>query len=172
MRSLLLSFLAFVLTGCAGYKIGPVKPKYMDGVTKLAIPNLHTDVLQPRIETLITNTVIHAFQRDGTFKIVDEKDADATLSLKLDSLDRRPNRNVVGNTLLTSEYQLVLRVSYRVLKRDGTQLDTRSASGVTYFFATGANTISADINQDEEQAIPIAAADMAGHLVSQVTEGW
>jgi hypothetical protein len=144
----------------------------MDGVTKIAIPTIKTEVLQPRVEMLITNAIIHAFERDGTFKVTDEKDADATIQCKMDSLDRRPNRSVLGNNLLTSEYSLNMRISYRIMKRDGTVVDTRSANGVTYFFASGSNTLAADINQDEEQAIPIAASDMAGHLVSQVTEGW
>ena len=172
MRTTLLSLLAFVLTGCMGYQIGPVKPKYMAQVTKIAIPTFKTQVLQPRVETLITNAVIHAFERDGTYKVTDEKDADAIIQCRMDSLDRRPNRGVVGNNLLTSEYALTMKVQYRITKRDGTIIDNRTASGQTYFFASGSNTLSADVNQDEEQAIPIAAEDMAKHLVSQVSEGW
>lgn len=172
MRITFLSLFAFVLTGCAGYQIGPVKPKFMEGVTKIAIPTIKTEVLQPRVESLVTNAIIHAFERDGTFRVTDEKDADATLQCKMDALDRRPNRSVFGNDLLTAEYQLTIKISYRITKRDGTVVENRTANGSTYFFASGSSTLAADINQDEEQAIPIAAADMSGHLVSQVTEGW
>jgi hypothetical protein len=51
-------------------------------------------------------------------------------------------------------------------------LEQRTVNGTTSFFVTGTNTIAADIVQDERQAIPIAAEDLAVRLVSQISEGW
>jgi hypothetical protein len=173
MRTILISLLAFALAGCAGYKIGPIKPKIMKGVTSIAVPTFKTDILEPRIETLLANVLIRQIQRDGTYKVADEKEADAILTCTLEGLDRRPNRSVNGNQLLTAEYELSLRVSYKLTNRKtGEPIDNRTATGTTFFFATGSNTLASDVNQDEQQAIPLAAADMAEHLVSQIAEGW
>ncbi len=67
------------LTGCLGYHIGPVKPYYLRDVHTLAVPTFTNRTLVPRIEVLVTNTVIKQFQQDGTFQIVGGEDADATL---------------------------------------------------------------------------------------------
>jgi hypothetical protein len=45
-------------------------------------------------------------------------------------------------------------------------LSPGAASGSTNFF------VGNDINTDERQALPLAAEEMARHLVSQLSEGW
>ncbi len=78
-----------------------------------------------------------------------------------------------GNVEQTKEFDLVLRVRYRVIERTtGRELDSRTVTGQTSFFVTGSNTIAADVNQDERQALPIAAEDLAVRMVSQISEGW
>jgi len=37
---------------------------------------------------------------------------------------------------------------------------------------SGSSAIQADVNNDERQAIPLAAEDLAVRLVSQISEGW
>ncbi len=54
----------------------------------------------------------------------------------------------------------------------GKEIDARTVNGTTSFFVSGSNTIAADVNQDERQAFPIAAEDLAIRLVSQLSEGW
>ncbi len=170
---LLAPIAALTLSGCAGYTLGPVRPTVMKGVETIAVHPFHSDVLQPRIEALLANVVIRQIQRDGTYKLADEKNADAILDCKLVTLDRRPNRGAIGNELLTTEYYLNMRVTYKITNRKtGALLDGRAATGATYFFATGSNTLASDVNQDEEQAIPIAADHMAEQLVSQLAEGF
>ncbi len=173
MRSALCLFAAFLLAGCAGYQLGPIKPKPMADVTTIAVPSFKSNVLAPRVETLLANAVIRQIQRDGTYRVVDSNSADAVLHCTLESMDRRPNRTTNGNELLTQEYQLTLRVNYRIEKRrTGEQLDRRNVTGSTYFFATGSDTLSSDLNQDEQQAIPLAAEKMAENLVAAISEGW
>lgn len=171
--AILLSVLACIcLGGCAGYQVGPIKPKTMRGVTKIAVPAFKNESLQPRVEVLLANAVIKQIQQDGTFQVTDEADADATLIGRLDEIIRRPARSVRNNVLQTREFTLVLRVRYDVIDRSGRVLEGRSVTGQSSFFVTGSSTIAADVNQDERQAIPLAAEDMAVRLVSQISEGW
>jgi outer membrane lipopolysaccharide assembly protein LptE/RlpB len=168
----LLPLAALLFSGCAGYQIGPIKPKTMREIKTIAVPSFKNDTLEPRVEVLLASSVIKQLQQDGTYKVVDESEADAILEANLEEVIRRPARSVRGNTLQTREYTLTLRVRYRVTDRKGHILEQRAVNGQTSFFVTGTDTLAADVNQDERQAIPLAAEDMAVHLVSQISEGW
>ena len=164
--AIFLPLAALLLNGCAGYQIGPIKPKAMRAVSKIAVPAFKNDTLEPRAEVLLANSVIKQLQQDGTFKVTTESDADAVLEGTLDEIVRRPSRSVRGNVLQTREFTLTLRI------RKGRILDQRTVTGQTSFFVSGTDTIAADVNQDERQALPLAAEDAAIHLVSQLSEGW
>jgi outer membrane lipopolysaccharide assembly protein LptE/RlpB len=170
--TLLIALAAVCLSGCAGYQVGPIQPKTMRGVKKIAVPSFKNDTLEPRVEVLLANAVIKQLQQDGTYQVTSEADADATLVGRLEDIIRRPSRSVRGNVLQTREFTLVLRLRYEVIDRSGRVLENRSVVGQTSFFVTGTNTIAADVNQDERQAFPLAAEDAATRLVSQISEGW
>jgi hypothetical protein len=171
--AIFLPLFALLLSGCAGYQIGPIQPKTMRGVKTLAVGSFKNDTLEPRVEVLLANSVIKQLQQDGTYRITDEHHADAILEGALDTIRRRPQRSVRGNVEQTKEFDLVLRVRYRVIDRvTGRELEARTVNGQTSFFVTGSNTIAADVNQDERQALPIAAEDLAVRMVSQISEGW
>jgi hypothetical protein len=166
-KAFALLFLAFVLNGCAGYQLGPAKPGYLRDVHSIAVPTFGNTTLTPRIEVLVTNTVIKQFQQDGTFRIVNEDAADATLKAEIVGINRAPARSVRGNVLSTTEFQLTMVVKYTLMGRDGKTLGSPGAvSGSTSFF------VGLDVNTDQRQAMPLAAEELARHLVSQLSEGW
>jgi hypothetical protein len=159
--------------GCAGYKIGPVQPTFMKDIHKICIPTFRNDTLEPRVEVDLANAMIKQFQQDGTYQIVDEKDADAILEGTLDSIQRRPARSVIGNVLQTKEYTLALRGIFKLTnKATGVMMDRRVITGSTSFYVTGSGSVADDVNQDERQAVPLAAEDMATQLVTQYSEGF
>jgi hypothetical protein len=74
---------------------------------------------------------------------------------------------VRGNVLATTEFNLALIVKYTLTGRDGQQLVPQTiAVGQTSFF------VSSDVTSDERQALPLATEDLAGRLVTQISEGW
>jgi hypothetical protein len=155
------------LAGCLGYRIGPVKPYYLSDVHTLAVPTFKNSTIIPRIEVLVTGTVIKQFQQDGTFKIADEKTADATLEGEIIRVTRSPARSVRGNVLATTEFNLAMRVKYKLVGHDGKPLGPQAeAVGTTSFF------VGSDVTTDERQALPLATEELAIHLVSQLSEGW
>lgn len=163
----LASLLAFFLSGCLGYQIGPVKPYYLRDVQTLAIPTFKNSTLYPRVEVLVTGTIIKQIQTDGTFRVVGDDRADATLQGEILSISRSPSRSVRGNVLATTEFALGIRVRYRLVDRTGKDLGQNGiAVGSTSFF------VSNDVNTDERQALPLATEDLAKRLVSQLSEGW
>jgi Lipopolysaccharide-assembly len=171
-----------VLSGCFGYHIGPVKPYYLQDVHTIAVPTFKNETLIPRIEVLVTGTVIKQFQQDGTFQIRNQENADVILKGEITRISRSPARSVRGNVLATAEFNLAMHVKYKLVGRDG-KLLVRSGevSGTTSFFVgTGGtnddttaktNTV-ADVTTDERQALPLATEELATRLVSQLSEGW
>ena len=157
---------AFLAGGCTGYQLGPATPAYLRNVHAIAVPTFTNTTLMPRIEVLVTSTVIKQFQQDGTFRIVNPDAADATLKTEIVSVGRAPARSVRGNVLSTTEFYLTLTVKYTLLGRDGKALTSGGAAGSTTFF------VGTDVNTDERQALPLAAEELARHLVSQLSEGW
>src|SRR4051812_34577259 len=107
--SLLLPIAALLFSGCAGYKIGAIQPKFMEGIKTIAIPTFKNDTLEPRVEVALANALIKQFQQDGTYQITDENNADAIVRGTLERITRRSARSVRGNVLLTKEYTLELK---------------------------------------------------------------
>ena len=167
MKASLATLFCFALGGCLGYHVGPVKPYYLRDVHTIAVPTFKNRTLVPRIEVLVTDTVIKQLQQDGTFQIVSGDKADATLGGEIFSIRRSPARSVRGNVLATTEFNLALVVKYSLTGRYGEQLVPKSeAVGATSFF------VSSDPTSDERQALPLATEDLATRLVSQISEGW
>ena len=76
-------------------------------------------------------------------------------------------------TCAAKEYELELKCRFEMTERKtGRSVDNRTINGTTSFFVSGSNDGSADVNQDERQAIPLAAEDVAIQYVSQISEGW
>jgi lipopolysaccharide assembly LptE-like protein len=178
LKALLATLFCFALGGCLGYRIGPVKPYYLRDVHTLAVPTFKNRTLVPRIEVLVTDTVIKQLQQDGTYQITNGDKADATLAGEISRISRAPARSQRGNVLLTTEFSLVLVVKYWLTGRDGKQLVPPSdAIGTTTFFVDSTATsvqqnTSGDVTSDERQALPLATEDLAGRLVTQISEGW
>ena len=158
--------LTLLLSGCAGYQLGPATPAQLRQIHSIAVPTFANNTLVPRIESLVTGTVIKQFQQDGTFRIASGDAADATLKGEIVAVNRSPARSVRGNVLSTTEFVLVLVVKYTLVGRDGKPLSAGGASGSTSFF------VGSDVNTDERQALPLAAEGLARNVVSQLSEGW
>ena len=165
-KAFALLLLGFLFEGCAGYQLGPATPAYLRDIHTIAVPTFRNATLEPRIEVLVTNTAIKQFQQDGTFRIVNLDAADATLKAEITSLGRAPARSVRGNVLSTTEFNLTLTVKYALVARDGKTLTAGAVGGSTSFF------VGTDVNTDQRQAFPLAAEELARHLVSQLSEGW
>lgn len=162
-----LAAVCLIFVGCLGYHVGPVKPNYLSGVQTISIPTFQNKTLLPRIEVLVTDTVIKQFHQDGTYKIANENNSDAVLKAEITNITRAPARSLRGNVLATTEFSLVMRVRYKLVAHNGTDLmPNAEVAGTTSFF------VGNDLNSDERQALPLAAEELAVNLVTQVSEGW
>ncbi len=163
----LLTAVCLILTGCLGYHVGPVKPGVLRDVHVIAVPTFENKSLLPRIEVLVTDSVIKQIQQDGTYKVANKDNADAVLKAEIIEISRTPARSVLGNVLATTEFNLTMHVRYKLDTRSGTSLTPYAeVVGTTSFF------VGTDVTTDERQALPLAAEELATHLVTQLSEGW
>lgn len=162
-----LALASLFFSGCLGYQIGPVKPSVLRDVHVIAVPMFANKTLLPRIEALVTGTVIKQLQQDGTYRVAEEDQADAVLKAEITDVTRIPARSVRGNVLATAEFNLTMHVKYSLVSRSGeTLMPPADVLGTTSFF------VGTDPTTDERQALPLAAEELAGHLVTQLSEGW
>lgn len=158
---------AFSLGGCAGYRLGDVKPHHLREIESIAVPMFRNQTYTPRVEALVSSSVIKQLQQDGTYRISTAENADAVLEGTVVAVSRRPVRSVRGNVLATREFNLAVTVTYRLRSKNGNvAVGPASIAGTTSFF------VGSDVTTDERQALPLAAEDLAVRLVSQLSEGW
>jgi len=166
LRLTLLLLGAACLGGCA-YSLGDARPSMMRGIETLSVPVSQNTTLEPNVEGMLADTIIKQLQTDGTYRIAIERNADATLYTKLINVNRRAARSIRGNVLATSEFELSTTVEYRVVENEtGKDLMTGDVTGQTSFFVT------ADLQTDEAQALPLAFSDAANKLASRLSEGF
>lgn len=158
---------ACLMLSCAGYTLRPVKPVRFATVKTLYVPTFKNQTLEPRSSVLVTNSVIQQFQRDGTYKLVPSRGADAILEAKITRLRRHQTRSTRFNTLRARELEFTLEVEYRLRDlRTNELLDEGKVSGRTSQF------LDPNFQLSERQALPAAAERVAQELVSRLAEGW
>ena len=162
------ALIGLLLTGCAGYHVGPIQPHFMEGIHTIAVPTFRNETLIPRIEVLVADTVIRQIQEDGTYKVASSPEtADAVLearSCRCCGARRAPSWAM---SRLREEFDMTMVIHYKIIRKaTGETVDDKNTTGTTTFFVSG------DVNQDEIQAIPLAAQSAAIHMVSEFGEGW
>jgi outer membrane lipopolysaccharide assembly protein LptE/RlpB len=171
MKKFLLLLPMMLVSGC-GYHLGEIKPTPMRRVTTIAVPAFKNETLLPRLEAQTADAVAKQFQQDGTYRIESSDQADAIVEGTIVSVERLPMRVFSNNVLQTSEFELTVKVKYRVIDRiTGAVLMEGEAVGVTPFF-TESDRVNSDLVTNQNMNYPIAAQRMAEHLVSKVAEGW
>lgn len=190
-RICLLAFLttaAIFSNGCAGYKLGSVKPSIYADINNIHVPTFENATLEPRLAVLTTNAVIKNLQADGTFQITSKDQADAVLRGKITRIERRQLRAARTDTLKTREMLLFMivewslhdpvtggKLDYREAKSiDDSNRDSSTSLRVRPGQVIGQTQIFLDPNfqLSERNALPLAAMDAAKVLTSQLTEGW
>jgi hypothetical protein len=152
-----------LLSGCAGYTVGPIQPSFMKGMHKLAVPIFDNKTFEPQVQTLVTDTFIKQLQQDGTYEITGLDRADAEIHGIIYTVTRIKARSVIGNVLASSQFNLQVQVFNA---RSGALMGQRDVTGQTTFF------VGNDLPTQERQAIPLAAEDAAVQAASYLSEGW
>ena len=155
------------LVGCAGYKLGSVKPSAFADIRTMAIPTFINQTQEPRAAVLVSNAVIGQMQTDGTYQISTIDKADAVLRGTITNINRRQLRGARIDVLKTRELEVSVVVSYVVEDLGtGSEIDRGTVTGRTNIF------LDPNFQLSERQAVQDAAGNLAIVLTSRLTEGF
>lgn len=155
-------------SGCAGYRVGDVSGRNLQGVHSVYVPVARNNSLQPDIQVTVTNSIIRRFNTDGTLEVNQSSNADSELDLTITDVQSTPMRSSTNDILVTAQYQLTIHATATyVNRRLGRKIfENTAVVGTTSFFT------QSNIQEGIRQALPLAANDLANNTVKLVTEGW
>ena len=108
-RALLLLPLLGLLSGCAGYRVGNISGRDLQGVHSVYVPVVRNESLEPDLQMVATNAIIRRFENDGTLSVNQDANSDSELDVTITDVLRQPIRSSTTDVLLTAEYQLTDR---------------------------------------------------------------
>ena len=154
---------AFVLQGC-GYSTATMNKT---GVEKLFIPVFKSNVMEPNLGSIVTDTVVKKFQIDGTMQIADQEDADATLKVTITEFKLSPARFRLENERSVREYYLAMTIEYEATKKGKKKPYASGTVAATTSFFTGD-----DLVNDKRVGVSYVAEKIGKELASRLTESW
>ena len=168
LRSALALLVVLALSGCAGYRVGNISGRDLQGVRSVYVPVAKNTSLEPDIQATVTNAIIRRFNNDGTLEVNQTSNADSELDITIVNVQHTAVRSSTTDILITAQYQLTIQATATyVNRRLGRKIfENVAVVGSTTFFT------QSDIQEGERQALPLAAQDLANNTVKLITEGW
>lgn len=164
----LLPFVLLALSSCAGYHLGGDKPAPLSHVNKIHVPLAKNLTQIPRAGAFVTNGVVDALVRDGTYRVGTASSSDATLQVDFYEVDYRAIRTARRNRLRPEELSMTVSLRWKVI--DGANplqvLDSGVSTGRTSFFA------DANLQTARQSAVNDAVQRAATSLVARLADGF
>jgi hypothetical protein len=159
---------ALACSGCAGYRVGNISGRNVQGVRSVFVPVARNSSLQPDLQVTVTNAIIRRFNDDGTLEVNQDSNADSELDVTITDVRNSAIASSTSDVYVTAQYQVTITATATyVNRRLGRKIfENVPVSGSTTFFT------QADIQEGERQALPLAAQNLAQNAVKLVAEGW
>jgi len=180
-----------LLPGCAGYRLGDVKPSAYAGIDALHVPTFENQTLEPRLSSLVTNAVLKEIHVDGTYRVTNRANSDAVLVGEIERVRKRQLRAVRTDTLRSQELSLFLYVNFHLEdpvtgerihstvpegdeygKGKRTEADRTIRARQGRIVGETIQFVDKSFQVGERSALSVAAEDVARQLVSQLANGW
>ena len=165
MRLLLALACAALLTGCAGYRLGPSNG-LAAGERSVQINPPVNSTLEPRLGEVVSHALRKQVQRDGTYRLETRETGDIIVTTTLVDYRRQGVAFEPRDTLTARDY--VVRILAQVTAQDrvtGRNLFNREFNGRTTV------RVGRDQASAERQAYPLAAEDLARNVVAALADG-
>lgn len=181
---------AVMLSGCAGYELGDVKPSVYAGINNLHVPIFKNDTLEPRLSSLVTNAVTKEIQADGTYRISNRRNSDAVLVGRITQIRKTQLRAARTDTLESQELRMQLYVQFHledpntgeVIRSTIPEVESPKDKRVENdpailapqgrVIGTTIQFVDPSFQVGERNALSVAAQDAASKLVGQLANGW
>jgi hypothetical protein len=167
LRQLLAAALCLTaLTSCAGYQLGNVKPSEFSSVNSISVPLFKNETQEQRLASLVTNSMVDAITRDGTYQIAPSSTSDADLIATITAIEYNIRRSSPFDSLKASEMYMRIVVDWQLVNHENKVLSSGNASGITQF--------SVDSNQQTSRtnAFPDAAKNATELIMLRIANGF
>jgi hypothetical protein len=156
MRYVMLIAVALLslITGCAGYKLGP-SIGLEAGNKSVQIKPFVNNAPEPGLAEEVTAAVRKAVQRDGTYRLETHGDADLVVTGVINEYRRRELSLSRDDLRTVRDYQVTTTAKITIRDRAGQIVAERNITGNTML------RVGEDFGATERQAIPQIAKDLA-----------
>jgi len=161
-----LAFLtALLLTGCAGYRLGPTNGMAA-GAKSIQVRPFANSTLEPRLTDAFTAQLRREIQRDGTFRLATQDDGDIVVTGALTRYNRREMSISTADNLTPVDFKVSLTAHVTARERgSGKVILDKNVIGSAII------RIGTDMTDAERQALPILAGDLAKNVTALLADG-
>lgn len=163
--STLLSLVVVLLTGCAGYRLGPSNG-LAPGEQSIEVLPFVNRTLEPRLTDAVTAQLRKELMRDATYRLESDGSADIVVNGAIVEYDRRELTVSRRDTLTVRDYRLSLAAEVTATDRvSGRKILNERVTGYTII------RVGDDLVSSERQALPLLARDFARTLTDMLADG-
>jgi Lipopolysaccharide-assembly len=157
--------LAALLSGCAGYGLGPTNGLEA-GERSIQVNPFSNETTEPRLVAPVTTSIRKQLQRDGTYRLATRNEGDIIVSGHILEYDRSSLSYQPKDTLTPRDYRISIMAQVNARERhSGKVILNRRVQGHTTV------RVGIDLNSAERQAIPLLADDLARNVTSLLVDG-
>ena len=157
---------ALLLSGCAGYKLGPTNGMAAGSKSVQVNPFANRVLEEPRLTEYVTSSLRKQLQQDGTFKLDTHRDGDLIVNGSIVEYDRAHLSFQPRDILTPRDYRVTIWAEVNARDRSsGKTMLARRVRGHTTV------RVGADLVSAERQAIPLAAEDLARNITALLVDG-
>lgn len=165
LDGLLAGGLAVVLTGCAGYRVGPTN-HLAAGEKSVQITPFANQTLEPRLGDAVTSALRKELQRDGTYQLATRAPGDIVVNGTITRYLRQEQTLVPEDVATVRDYRIALTAQVTARDRStGKVLFEQPVTGYTLL------RVGSDLTSAERQALPLVAADLARQVTAMLADG-
>jgi hypothetical protein len=157
--------LALLLSGCAGYRLGPSNGQRAGARTIQIVPFTNR-TLEPRLSDAVTAALRREIQREGTYKLATKMPGEMVVSGEILRFERSEISFLPNDVITAQDYRMSFTA--HVIARDrrtGKTLLDRELTGITLM------RVGNDLPSVERQTLPLLAADLARQITAALADG-
>ncbi len=164
-RSGSLTFALLLLSGCAGYQLGPTNG-LAPGEKSVRVTPFVNQTTQPRLTDVMTSQLRKHLQQDGTYRLCTHGESDIILSGTMTRYDRIEITLASTDILTVRDFRLTLTAQVTARERStGRLLLDQPVTGSTII------RVGSDLTSAERQAAPLLAGDLARNVTALLADG-
>lgn len=159
--------MVLLLSGCAGYHLGPVNPDVRaGGGESIEVLPFNNQTLQPRLGSALTQALREQLQTDGTYRLAGRGPGDIVVTGVITGYNREGLSFLSADVATPQDYRIGIVAHVTARERaTGKVLLDQNVKGDTLVHVGG------DLADAERQALPLLALDLAQNITELLTEG-